>query len=717
MRARRVLAVLLAAFGALAAVSAARLHVDNRLERWTSGGGEEARRYGRFLETFGSDEFVFVTLTGSDVLAPSTLDRLLPVVGELEAIDGVRRVQGLPVLYRDRFGGEDPEALADEATSTPFYRDLFLSDDGRTLGLLVQVAPAADAKARRLLTDAVRGTVAPLEATALEVHVVGSTVLAATLDRLSDVEARRSFALALAGSLLVLGLLLRSWRALAVAVACSGLALVLTLGLLAAAGGTLNMVTSALPPLLWVLAIGNLLHLLLRYRSHRVGLDQAEALRVALAETTRPCTLAAVTTAAGFASLATAPMAPVRDLGWSAAVGVLVALAVNLTVGPVLIERLRVPASRSGGAALPVRWERGALARPGLVVAVAAAVLLGSAAAVPWLRAESNPLHFLPDDDPTVRDYRAVAGRLGGFYTMEVMVDTPQPWYLPRVAARLDELAEAIAASPVVTRVVSPLDVLRKARQWEHGLEPGAYRLPASRGEAETLLATLDERGREALDELEAGATVRLSAVVGEMDEGRFLDLVRDTEAAVEELPAGYSAVVTGQVLRLVRSQQTLVATQLRSLGLALVLVFGTLAVGLRSGRLLGTAVLPNLLPLAVVFALMAVLGWPLDPATVMVSSIALGIAVDNTAHVLAHLRSGLDRGAAPGEAVREVLRRVGPAMVTTTVTAVVGFAALVSSDFLPVRAFGILASVAMVVALLGDLVVLPASVVAWRRS
>ena len=107
---------------------------------------------------------------------------------------------------------------------------------------------------------------------------------------------------------------------------------------------------------------------------------------------------------------------------------------------------------------------------------------------MPWVPVESNPLTFLPEASPTAEDYRAVAEELTGSYTMEMVVSTPEVWWDPSVLSSLDSLEEKVATAPQVSTVISPLDLLRKARQWQSGFDPAAYRLPASRSEADELM-------------------------------------------------------------------------------------------------------------------------------------------------------------------------------------------------------------------------------------
>jgi predicted RND superfamily exporter protein len=338
---------------------------------------------------------------------------------------------------------------------------------------------------------------------------------------------------------------------------------------------------------------------------------------------------------------------------------------------------------------------------------------------LPLIDVKSNPLGFLPSGDATARDYAEVGRRLTGFYTMEVVVEPPAPWWDPAVSSRLDDLGRTIAASPIVARVVSPLDLLRQLNRWRHGRDPGAYSLPRSAAEAEALLGSLDERGRDQLAGLAtaSGRTVRLSAVVDEMDEHDFLRLVEDTRAALGRLPPGWGSLVTGQVLQLVNAQERLVQSQLRSFGLAALTVFLAIWVGLRSWRLMLVSIMPNVLPLGAAFALMAATRIPLDPATVMVASIALGLAVDNTVHQLEVFHGHRAAGATVRDAVNATRAEITPAIVTTGLTACAGFFALCLSAFPPIRFFGLLSGTALSVELTADLLVVPAQLVAGKRE
>ncbi|MCF6285385.1 MAG: MMPL family transporter, partial [Candidatus Hydrogenedentes bacterium] len=255
--------------------------------------------------------------------------------------------------------------------------------------------------------------------------------------------------------------------------------------------------------------------------------------------------------------------------------------------------------------------------------------------------------------------------------------------------------------------------------QWEHGGDPEYYRLPDTTGDAIRLVDELPVRERDILAMLITpdGKRARLSALVRVMDGEDLIRILRTSQQALAGAPTGYTGYHTGIVLQLVQAQIALVQTQLKSLGLALLVVFICIFIGLRSLRLLLFSVLPNLFPILVLFGFMGLAAVPLDPATVMVAAMALGIAVDDTMHLLCTWQERLTEAGDSVSAMREAVLLNTPAMIATTTTACVGFLALSLSTFGPIRFFGLLSGGAMVVALLADLWLLPALVVQFTKK
>jgi len=185
-------------------------------------------------------------------------------------------------------------------------------------------------------------------------------------------------------------------------------------------------------------------------------------------------------------------------------------------------------------------------------------------------------------------------------------------------------------------------------------------------------------------------------------------ELRRGIERLVrEELPEARLETL-GEYLLLLEMQRFLLGTLRDSLLLTLAGVSVCFAVLLRRTSLVGLALVPNLWPVGLVLGLMGWAAVPLDIATVMVASIVLGLAVDNTIHTLAHFRE-LEPALGATEAVAMTLQRTAPAYLLTALILAAGFGSCAMSDFAPIRRFGGLAALAVGLALAADLLLVPA--------
>ncbi len=685
------------------------IETDNDLVSWTSPEAPSRLTYERFLETFGSDEFILAAYKGQDVFGIEALDASLDVLDRLEAVEGVVRVFGPATLYRDVFGGEDPEALLDELSSTDFYRGLVVSEDLETAGLYIAVDPPSDSRRRRQLVDEVQAALAPLEELGFETHCVGPPTMTAQLDATSLTEASRSLPIAALASVFFLAVLLRSIRGTLIALVCSLATIILTLSIPAAIGRPLDMFTSALPALLWVLSLAAILHVLVRYRRQLHDHEHAEALRRAVSGARFPCGLSSATTAAGFFSLNAAPLEPVRGLGTLAGVGILISFFVSFVLGPALIDVLRPrTTSRERRAERLSELAAYSFDHPLRITLPFIVITLGGLLCLAVLKPSSNPLTFFPKSAGILEDYRFVADNLSGMSAIELRLETPDGWNRPETWSRIEAVADRLGAHPRVAKVRTPTDLLKKLSQWNADLEADEYRLPASAADSVRLLEEADPVLASEIGTLVAadGRSVRLSVLVTAMESETFSEIeALAREAVIDEFET--QAEVTGIVSLLVGAQRRLLGSQIQSMALAAITIFVFIWAGLRSLRWAALAMIPNLVPVAAVLLMMAAFGLPLDPGTLMVAGVALGIAVDDTVHVVTSVRRRM--GDHPcREAIVSAVSDVGTALSVTTAAAAVGFLSLTPAEFLPIRYFGLLTAAAMIVALFGDLAFLP---------
>lgn len=684
--------------------------VDNRIEEWVGQDAKEDARYERFRHQFGSDEIVIVSYEGKPLFESEALRVQVDVLERLGTIPEVVSVAGIPAIYRDIFGLDDPDALEAELTNTPFYRNFIISEDGAVAGLVLETNPPDEIAGRRKLVHDIESAVSPLRNAGWHVDVVGPPVLNVTLDTTSRREAARLFPAALIVSTAVLLLFLRSIRAVAVALACVGVTLIITVGTMVAFDRPMNMVTTSMPALVWVLSLAGLIHLLHGYLVSTEK-DLSERIADAVKRTRRPSAISSITTAVGFFSLAAAPMRAVRDFGIFAGFGLMVSIVATYTLGPALIRLLRIPGHKhlmnETLRAVSDRVGQLATGNPFRIVGGAAALMVLATFYLPNLHTETNPLNYLPENSAIARAYESVPEKLTGLYTLEVIVDKQDSWLDPATLTRLDALARQMESMPEIARVLSPVSYLKKLNQWDNDFDPAFYTLPESAVAARRLLNEAENQDQIAHFATSDESAIRLAALIRVMNSSDFHRLC----VRVESLPEfrQLDAETTGIIRQIVDAQDALVTTQLRSLAIAFLLLIPSIYIGIRSWSLTILTVTLNIIPVLAAYALMGFADIPLDAATVMVAGITVGVAVEDTVHILCAYEAAAPGNTGVASALRSAIAQVGPSATTTTITSIAGFFVLLRSDFVPLQRFGLIAGVAMIVAWAVDVFVLPA--------
>src|SRR5262249_32762539 len=176
-----------------------------------------------------------------------------------------------------------------------------------------------------------------------------------------------------------------------------------------------------------------------------------------------------------------------------------------------------------------------------------------------------------------------------------------------------------------------------------------------------------------------------------------------------EHFPAELPVNLTGTLVLLTGTTSDIVAGQIKSLTIALAIIFLVMTAMFLSAKIGFFAILPNVLPIMIFFGVMGGLGIFLNLGTSLIAAIALGIAVDSTIHYMPRLTLELRGETDQAAAVVRTMQTVGVPIVYTTIALCLGFLTFAISGFVPIKNFGILAGITMVTALAANLVLLPA--------
>ena len=681
--ARRPITALLVLLIALAPlfVAAGKVRPNNSLDAWFVRGDPALAQYHAFLREFGNDEAILVgheTPDGARTASEVALQ--LRIAGRLARIDGIERVLAGSAMLAGLSGG-------------------LVAEDGRAAALVawLTVRPDVEQIRGRVIDEVRRAAAAELAPLGRTAHLVGNGVLYDGLNRQTMKDSGVFLTLALVAMLVLLAIGLRNWRAVILALVAPLLSAFAGMGIMGLSGRPFTVVGSALPTLILVVALSDAIHALLHYEHVRrlhAPADAAARRRQAASAVgwvAVPCLFTALTTAAGFASLATSKIALVRDFGVFAAAGMLLAWVVTLVflTAALAVWDVRPPTRGAAGGALQRVLDAYAVRLPSFrrpVIAGTILVAIVMAVGALRLEADTDTIGLLPAGHDVRRDSEWMEQRLGAYTPLEMRVTSPAGIMDTTFLRQLRDWRARAEELPEVQRTFSALDV--------RGLSGVA-------GDA----VPADESGYVSADE----RTLRVSAYVPMTTANGF---ARTAAALEREGVAAFgrpdAVEASGYLPLYVRITEYIVRSTVLGLATASVIVFALMFPLVRSARGMGAAMVVNLLPVMLVFGVMGWSGIPLDIATATVGAIVLGIVVDDTIHFLHRYRVDQRAGMSSAAAATETIRRAGRGMLLTSAVLGSGFAVMIAAGTKSISYFGLLAMLAVVSAVATDLLLLP---------
>lgn len=704
--------------------------VDNAVQVWFVEGDPALARYEAFQRDFGNDEVVVMAVTHPEgVLSKKGLERVRAVSDAAAATPGIAEVRSLTTISHVRSGppieGEPPSlvigpvvdeglhggALRIRVQEDPLLRGTLISEDLDTALVIARMEAGRDIDARR------DGILAELEANTAAaaggpVPAAGIGVIFSALNTASTRDTVVVGGAAYALIVLLLGLLYGRVGPVLVSLTVITLSSILAMGLYGAAGRNVNMVTMALPTLVVIIGIADSVHLL-----HAIARETGpDRVRRGIARIWLPCLFTTLTTAAGFLALGTARMTVVRDLGLFAAAGVIAAFVVSLAVVAVaghydqaLPTQRAVSGVRSGVISIG-DW---AMRNRQIVLLGSLFALLAGARGIAEIEVDTYSIDYFYADHRVRTDSEAIEADFGNYTPLEFEVHGDV-----RTAETLAAVArweDAVTDAGLATWSRSLAGVTRRLNQVLTDGEPSSFAIPDSDLAVEQALFLFESDPDSDLALLLDVEEERLRVTFGvpmmsAKQVGVAIEQVADLGRA-----EGLELKATGYLPLYVTMMDYVVQSQVSSVAMAFVVIFALLAVLFSSLRLALLSVPANIVPVFMTLGLMGAAGIRLDVATVTIAAIVLGLVVDDSLHFLYRYRDALRTGQDHEDAVRSALSEAGVAMLTTTVALSLGFGVLGLAGVKSVAFFGVLSACAMVVALLADLLLLPALIVTIR--
>jgi hypothetical protein len=519
--------------------------------------------------------------------------------------------------------------------------------------------------------------------------------------------------------LLTLVLTMRSASGAILPMLTAGISLLWTVGFMAWLDIPMTALTSIVPSLLIVVGSTEDIHILATYlEGMEAEGERHPAIAYMAGKVGTAVTLTSFTTFLGFLSISMTQVVMMRQFGYVAGFALAANPIVTFLLAPVYLRYFGPRPKHREGSAVVTRIF--AMLTDGIIHVVRhygqpvlyGMLALGVVATLLCFRlqVDNNPQLFFKPGSPLLEQVDVLRASMAGAWTLFITVDTDEPgaFKKPENLARVEEFTHFMDTQGWFDKTVTLTDYIKLLHREMNGGDEAFYAVPPTAESIEEYLLFLH---RNDIKKFVSPEFDDLNILVRHNvpSSHEMLAILTVLEAKAKEIfPPDLHVDFTGTTVLVNRSAHAIARGQMQGIAFVTVMIFlimSLLFMQVKAGLL---SLLPNLLPVAVLFGAMVAFGIPLDVGTAMIAAIAIGIAVDDTIHLMAHYQAEMRERQDQDAAMEATMRSEVQPVISTSVALALGFGVLAVSEFMPIVNFGTLSALVMVVAVLADLFMTP---------
>ncbi|MCG7948324.1 MAG: MMPL family transporter [Candidatus Thiodiazotropha taylori] len=623
----------------------------------------------------------------------------------------------------------DPTSLSDEelaakqqiATNDPLLRNRLISPSAHTTGVNVTVqlpgkklteVPEVAAKVQEMARN--------LEASYpdIKVHLTGMVIMNNAFPTASQDDMKSLYPIMFGAVILVLVLMLRSIPGTISTLIIIVLMIIATMGLTGWLGIKMSPPTTTVPIVIMTLAIADCVHILVNFLHFmREGEAKYQAMMESLRINLQPIFLTTLTTAIGFLSLNFSDAPPFRDLGNMAAMGVVLAFLLSITFLPAMMMLLPVKALSGDtmGSLAMVRFAEFVIRNKKQLLWGMGILILFLIAQIPSNRLDDRFVEYFDETIDFRQDTDFATENLTGIYLIEYSLESGETGGIsdPGFLQKVDAFAQWYRQQPHVLHVNTITDIMKRLNRNMHADDDSWYRLPDQRDLSAQYLLLYEFSLPFGLDlnnqiNVKKSAT-RFTVTLESISTQQLLQIEDDAQQwLLDNAPEMRIDGASPSVMFAHIGSRNIIA-MLKGTTTALIIISLILVVALRSLRIGGISLIPNLVPMGMAFGLWGLTVGEVGLALSVVSGMTLGIVVDDTVHFLSkYLRARREKNLPGEDAVRYAFSTVGTALWVTSLVLMVGFGILAFSHFQLNAGMGLLTAITLGLALVADFLFLP---------
>ncbi len=703
--------------------------------------------FNNFQKKFGNDDSVVIAINSpSGIFDQDSIKLLQEMTRKMWLLPEVIRVDSLTNYNWVHAEGDDiivePLIPEEESFNPSFLKerkeialgheilpDYLISRDGKTAMLFARLKPGLKkAPDFKKTIDETKKLLKNSKRTDHRLYLTGGPAITYGFEEATKIDLSKMLPLVFIATIIFLYLTLKTVWGILLSFLVIGLTVGSTFSVGALLGLPITSGTAAVPQILIGIGIADSVHILaVFYRAIYDGQEKIKAAKYSLLKNFVPTVLTTISTAIGFFSFSNVNIKSISGMGTLAGIGVLFAWAYTYFVLGGLIFLLPVPAKK---------WTEDKKNRLNQLIdrymvflEKKRLIFIYSFIALSFLgiflslknTVNSDPYLYFKKGYWVREAQDFITKKVGGARGLEIMIRTGKPEGIkePAFLKKVEKFQNWIQERPYVTRALSIIDVLKSTHRSLHGGNQKEYRLVEDKKAIaqELFLYTMSlPQGMDLNDRMTINKeSMRITALWTLSKSSMVVEAVKEIENKARSM--GLDITTTGKNKLYQFLNGYVVRSFVQSISVALICISLLLFLYFRSLKIGVLALMTNTIPLILGGAVLYITGRPMDVGTVIVASVCLGIAVDDTIHILSNYKRLKEQGQTSFESVRSIFIYTSPALMMTTLVLVVSFGTLAFGTFIPNVYFGVMTSIILSTALILDLTFLPAILIPKRAA
>lgn len=707
-------------------------------------GDPDLEFYEEYSQVMGNEKntLVLALPCDTDIFNYDFLNRIHALSESLDSLDFVIRTVDLTSLTEpiNTPMGFRPYPLLHYKNPSLYLRDStkimsderlvnrFISKDSKTLTILIEIAPDLDSHHSDNLLRRIDSLVNKHAFT--QSHIAGRIIFPVAYNRLSNKELKKSLILSVGLIILVVSFLYRSFWITLISLALFSISAINMFGYMALIQRNINAMANLIPCIILIVCISDVIHIYSKYQQKLdVGLNLKTALATALNTVGISTFLTSFSTAIGFSTLTISPLTSLKNFGLDMAIGVLITYFSTIIILPFSLQTLKITKLTINP--LLIRLWRWLLIRIYFVIRfkqsllwfIMASVIILSFFGIKKINRNNFILDSMPTEHKIKKDLLFFEQNLAGVRTFEMAVipNTDHRIHDLSILEEIELVHIYLNSLPTVNGIYSPVTLYKSINKAFFQGRPNFYVLPTTQGRLDYYQSTLEENLPKQLLSL-IDSSGHIGKISGWMlDTGRLEIAKLNNEIDAWITNNTDTSMVTfrhtGSAILFDKLQSSAIKNMFVGLGIAIAVISLLVSIAFRNFKMVVVTLVANLLPITITAAMMPILGIGLRYSTSIIFTVGFVIAIDDTIHFMASYKLLKSSRLSNKNRVYKTLSSTGQAIFITSIILFFAFVLLITSEFKDSYSIGVLVSSMLVIALLVDIIFVPAMLLHWFKK